>query len=461
MFKFLTDFIRSTFQEPSDFIPLHDPRFIGNEKKYMVECIDSNFVSSVGEFVGRFEKMCAEYTGAKYAIAAMNGTSALHIALLLAGVQRDDEVITQALTFIATANAISYTGAKPVFIDVDKETMGLSPTALEAWLSENVEIRGNEGTMTRGNEVTMTRGNEGTMTRGHEGTMTRGNEGTMSRGNEGTMIRGHEGTMTRGHEIIQTDDRAVVQSCSHTVVQSAFNKHTGCRISAVVPMHTFGHPVKLKELKEVCDRYNIPLIEDAAESIGSYYGDKHTGTIGKLGILSFNGNKLITTGGGGMILTDDEKLAKMAKHITTQAKVPHPYEFVHDQIGYNYRLTNVNAALGCAQMESLDHLLKLKRILAEQYKEFFKNTEFDFFEEPQNCKSNYWLNALITKDKTQRDQLLQFTNKNGVMTRPIWELMNRLPMFANCQTDSLENSIWFADRVVNIPSSAIVPGYRK
>ncbi len=429
MFKFLTDFIRSTFQEPSDFIPLHDPRFIGNEKKYMVECIDSNFVSSVGEFVGRFEKMCAEYTGAKYAIAAMNGTSALHIALLLAGVQRDDEVITQALTFIATANAISYTGAKPVFIDVDKETMGLSPTALEAWLSENVEIRGGEG--------------------------------TMSRGNEGMMTRGNEGTMTRGHEIIQTDDRAVVQSCSHAVVQSAFNKHTGRRISAVVPMHTFGHPVKLKELKEVCDRYNIPLIEDSAESIGSYYGDKHTGTIGKLGILSFNGNKLITTGGGGMILTDDEELAKMAKHITTQAKVPHPYEFVHDQIGYNYRLTNVNAALGCAQMESLDHLLKLKRTLAEQYKEFFKNTEFDFFEEPQNCKSNYWLNALITKDKTQRDQLLQFTNKNGVMTRPIWELMNRLPMFANCQTDSLENSIWFADRVVNIPSSAIVPGYRK
>ncbi len=420
-FSNLTDFIRSTFQEPSDFIPLHDPRFIGNEKKYMVECIDSNFVSSVGEFVGRFEKMCAEYTGAKYAIAAMNGTSALHIALLLAGVQLDDEVITQALTFIATANAISYTGAKPVFIDVDKETMGLSPTALEAWLSENVEIRGGEG----------------------------------------TMSRGHEGTISRQNEIIQTDDRAVVQSCSHAVYQSAFNKHTGCRISAVVPMHTFGHPVKLKELKEVCDRYNIPLIEDAAESIGSYYGDKHTGTIGKLGILSFNGNKLITTGGGGMILTDDEELAKMAKHITTQAKVPHPYEFVHDQIGYNYRLTNVNAALGCAQMESLDHLLKLKRTLAEQYKEFFKNTEFDFFEEPQNSKSNYWLNALITKDKTQRDQLLQFTNKNGVMTRPIWELMNRLPMFADCQTDSLENSIWFADRVVNIPSSAIVPGYRK
>jgi perosamine synthetase len=381
-----TDFIRSTFQEPTNFIPLHDPRFIGNEKKYMNECIDSNFVSSVGEFVGRFEKMCAEYTGAKYAVAAMNGTSALHIALLLAGVQRDDEVITQALTFIATANAISCTGAKPVFIDVDKETMGLSPSALEAWLEENIEIR----------EVSPS------------------------------------------------------PPLSPSPLQP-FNKHTNRRISAVVPMHTFGHPVKLHELKEVCDRYNIPLIEDAAESIGSYYKGKHTGSFGKLGILSFNGNKIITTGGGGMILTDDEELAKMAKHLTTQAKVPHPYEYVHNQIGYNYRLTNINAALGCAQMESLDHLLKLKRTLAEQYKDFFKNTEFDFVEDPKNCKSNYWLNAILTKDRTQRDELLQFTNKNGVMTRPIWELMSRLPMFAGCQTDSLENSIWFADRVVSSP----------
>ena len=426
--KNITDFIRSTFQEPTDFIPLHDPRFIGNEKKYMAECIDSNFVSSVGEFVGRFEKMCAEYTGVKYAVAAMNGTSALHIALLLAGVQRDDEVITQALTFIATANAISYTGAKPVFIDVDKETMGLSPAALEAWLGENVEMKEDEGAMGR-------------------------------RGEEATS-RLHDFTTSR-QNTERSCGRAVMQSCSRNTETFPFNKHTGKRISAVVPMHTFGHPVKLTELKEVCDRYNIPLIEDAAESIGSYYRGKHTGTTGKLGILSFNGNKLITTGGGGMILTDDEELAKMAKHITTQAKVPHPYEFVHDHIGYNYRLTNVNAALGCAQMESLDHLLSLKRTLAEQYKEFFKNTEFEFFAEPEHCRSNYWLNAIIAKDKTQRDELLLFTNKNGVMTRPIWELMSRLTMFADCQIDSLENSIWLADRVVNIPSSAIVPGYRK
>ena len=403
--KNITDFIRSTFQEPSDFIPLHDPRFIGNEKKYLNECIDSNFVSSVGEFVGRFEKICAEYTSAKYAVAAMNGTSALHISLLLAGVQREDEVITQTLTFIATANAISYTGAKPVFIDVDKETMGLSPAAVEAWLHVNAEIR----------ELT-------------------------------------------SFEVGQKKRAGFPPSGES---KGAFNKSTNRRISACVPMHTFGHPVKLKELEEVCSKYNIPLIEDAAESIGSYYNGKHTGTFGKLGILSFNGNKLITTGGGGMILTDDEELAKMAKHLTTQAKVPHPYEFVHDHIGYNYRLTNINAALGCAQMESLETLIGLKRNLAEQYREFFKNTEFEFFNEPENCRSNYWLNAIITKDKAQRDELLQFTNQNGVMTRPIWELMNRLPMFADCQTDGLENSIWFADRVVNIPSSAIVPGYRK
>lgn len=392
--ELLIDFIRSIFQEPTDFIPLHDPRFIGNEKKYMSECIDTNFVSSVGEFVGRFEKMCAQYTGAKYAVAAMNGTSALHIALHLVGVEREDEVITQALTFIATANAIAYTGAKPVFVDVDKETMGLSPTALEEWLQENVEIRD-------------------------------------------------------------------VSSPPHPHARSAFNKHTGRRIAACVPMHTFGHPVKLKELKDVCERYNIPLVEDAAESIGSYYNGKHTGTFGKLGILSFNGNKLITTGGGGMILTDNEQLAKMAKHLTTTAKMPHQWEFKHDHIGYNYRLTNIAAALGCAQIESLDHLLGLKRSLAEQYKDFFKDSELQFVSEPEGCKSNYWLNAVITQDKAQRNELLEYTNKNGVMTRPIWELMNRLPMFADCQTDSLENSTWFADRVVNIPSSAIIPGYRK
>jgi len=411
----LTNFIRTTFNEPTDFIPLHDPRFIGNEKKYMAECIDSNFVSSVGEFVGRFEKMCAEYAGSKYAIAAVNGTAALHIALMLSGVERGDEVITQSLTFIATANAISYTGADPVFIDVDRDTMGLSPTALEAWLHANVELR----------------------------------------------------------EVVHSSSRVVPPSPHLPISPSPllpispsptlffpYNKSTGKRVAACVPMHTFGHPAKIKELAEVCEKYNIPLIEDAAESIGSYVGGKHTGTFGKFGIFSFNGNKVITTGGGGMILTDDEQLAKTAKHITTQAKVPHAWEFVHDEIGYNYRLTNINAALGCAQLETLDYLLGLKRELAMEYKEFFKDSEFEFFSEPEGCQSNYWLNVIIAKDRTRRDELLKFTNANGVMTRPIWELMNRLPMFTHCQTDGLENSIWFADRVVNIPSSARVPGYR-
>jgi dTDP-4-amino-4,6-dideoxygalactose transaminase len=255
--------------------------------------------------------------------------------------------------------------------------------------------------------------------------------------------------------------REVVPSHLAPSLLQPFNKTTGRRIAACVPMHTFGHPVKLDELLEVLNRYNIPMVEDAAESIGSYYKGKHTGTFGKMSILSFNGNKVITTGGGGMILTDDEQLAKLAKHLTTQAKVPHAWEYVHDHIGYNYRLTNLNAAMGCAQMETLDYLLGLKRNLSDQYKEFFKDTEIEFFGEPADCKSNYWLNVIIASDKAQQTEILEYTNKNGVMTRPIWELMNRLPMFADCQTDSLENSIWFADRVVNIPSSAIIPGYRK
>lgn len=404
-FNSLVDFIRDTFQEKEDFIPLHDPRFIGNEKRYLSECIESNFVSSVGDFVGRFGKMCSEYTGAKYAIATMNGTVSLQIALQLAGVKRDDEVITQALTFIATANAISYTGAHPVFLDVDKETMGLSPIAVENWLSQNVELR----------EVGKTQKKEGS-------------DFPPSGELKGAF---------------------------------PFNKNTNRRIAACLPMHTFGHPVRLDELMEVLNRYNIPMIEDATESIGSYYKGKHSGTSGKFGVLSFNGNKIITTGGGGMILTNDEEQAKLIKHITTQAKIPHAWEFRHDMIGYNYRLSNIAAALGCAQIENLDYFLKIKRDLAEKYIAFFKDSEFDFFTEPENCKSNYWLNAIVAKDRSQRDELLQYTNKKGVMTRPIWELLNKSPMFSYCQTDDLSNSIWFADRVVNIPSSAIINGYRK
>lgn len=400
-YKNLTDFVRKVYHEPEAFIPLHDPRFIGNEKKYLMECIDSNFVSSVGKFVGQMEQLCAAYTGAKYAIATMNGTAALHIALQLAGVQREDEVLTQALTFIATANAISYTGAHPVFLDVDKETLGLSPAAVEAWLKENTELR--------------------------------------------------PFTPSPHHTVAPSPHRP----------PATFNKHTNRRIAACVPMHTFGLPAKLDELKAVLDRYHIPLIEDAAESLGSFYKGKHSGTFGLFGTLSFNGNKTITTGGGGMILTNNEALAKLAKHLTTTAKIAHQWEFRHDMTGYNYRMTNIQAALGCAQMETLDQLLKLKRTLSEQYREFFIHTEFEFVKEPENCRSNYWLNAIITRDRLQRDELLEYTNARGVMTRPIWELMNRLPMFAHCQTDALENSIWLADRVVNIPSGAPIKGYGK
>ncbi len=395
--KSVNDYILNLFGNYlPDIIPLHDPRFIGNERNYISDALDSNFVSSVGAYVGKFEAACAEYTGSKHAVAAMNGTSALHIALKLAGVESGDEVITQSLTFIATTNAISYTGAHPVFIDVDRDTMGLSPSALEIWLQANIEMLPSQQPL-----------------------------------------------------------------ASSQTKLFPFNKTTHRRISACVPMHTFGHPVKLDELVKVLEKYNIPLVEDAAESLGSYYKGKHTGTFGKFGILSFNGNKIITTGGGGMILTNDEELAKRAKHITTQAKIPHRWEFRHDEIGYNYRLTNLAAALGCAQIESLDHFVKLKRELAEKYKEFFKTTEWTFFEEPKDCQSNYWLNVILAHDRKERDEILQYTNDNGVMTRPIWELMTDLPMFANCQHDGLENSHWFADRVINIPSSVIIPGYRK
>lgn len=362
----------------NDFVPLSVPVFIGNEKKYLEECIDTTFVSSVGKFVDRFEEMVAEYTGAKKAVVCVSGTNALHMAMMLVGVKRDDEVITQALTFIATCNAISYIGAHPVFIDVDKETMGLSPKAVKAWLETNAEIKGN----------------------------------------------------------------------------SCYNKNTGRRIKCCVPMHTFGHPVNLDELVRICEEWHIELVEDAAESLGSFYKGRHTGTFGKVGAISFNGNKTITTGGGGMLLFNDEELAKFAKHLTTQAKVPHRWEFVHDHIGYNYRMPNINAALGCAQMEHLEEFVLNKRKTAAKYTEYFKNIEdIDFFTEPSNCRSNYWLNSVILKDKKSQLEFLQLTNDNGVMTRPIWELMNRLPMFEHCQNDGLENSIWFADRVVNIPSS--------
>ena len=359
-------------------IPLHAPMFIGNEKKYLLECIDSTFVSSVGEFVDRFEKKMAEYTGALKSVVCVNGTQALHLALILAGVKTGDEVITQPLTFVATANAISYTGAKPVFIDVDLETMGLSPLHLGSFLAEHTEIR-NDG--------------------------------------------------------------------------NCYNKNTGKRIAACIPMHTFGHPCKIEELAELCMNYNIILIEDAAESIGSIYKNRHTGTFGLIGIQSFNGNKTITTGGGGMILTNDENLGKLAKHLSTQAKVSHPYEFIHDQVGYNYRMPNINAAIGLAQLENLEVFIAKKRDLAMEYKSFFDRKGIGFFMEPENCRSNYWLNTIFLQDQSEKESFLQYTNGHNVMTRPAWKLMNTLPMFTDCQAYDLKNSEWIAERAVNIPSS--------
>jgi len=380
MYQDVVDFIRNIYKT-DDFLPLHEPQFFGNEKKYVNEAIDSTFVSSVGKYVTKFEEMVAEYVGAKYAVATSNGTSALHVGLKLVGVDASSEVITQPLTFIATANAISYCNAKPIFIDVDRDTLGLSPEKLEAFLQENS---------------------------------------------------------------FQDDGG------------NCINKQTNKIIKACVPMHTFGHPCKIDKIIEICDKYNIAVVEDAAESLGSYYHDKHTGTFGKVGVFSFNGNKIITTGGGGMIVTDDEALAKRAKHITTTAKVPHPYEYIHDEIGYNYRLTNLAAALGVAQMENLDVFVEKQRELAKIYEEFFKDSDIEFIKEPKDAKSNYWLNAILLKDRVQRDEFLKYTNKNGIMTRPIWRLMNKLEMFKDCQCGDLSNAQWLEDRVVNISSSVIV-----
>jgi perosamine synthetase len=372
-------FVREKYKTPEGFIPLHEPRFNGNERIYLNDCIDTTFVSSVGKYVNRFEEMIAAFTGTKHAIAAVNGTAALHIAMLLSDVKPEDEVITQALTFIATANAIAYTGAKPIFIDVDRDTMGLSPKSLEIFLSEYAEVRNG----------------------------------------------------------------------------SCINKKTGKRIKACVPMHTFGHPCRIDEIISICNKYNLDVIEDAAESLGSYYKGQHTGTFGKFGTLSFNGNKTITTGGGGMILTNDDELGKLAKHITTTAKVPHRWEFVHDMTAYNYRLTNLAASLGCAQMEQLPGFLLQKRKLSEAYSSFFKHLEIEFVTEPENCISNFWLNALVLNDKAEQNSFLEYLNNHDIMVRPIWQLMNRLEMYKDYQCDSLENTEWLADRVVNIPSSVI------
>jgi len=379
MFENVINFIQDTYKT-KEFIPLHEPRFIGNEKKYLNECIDSTFVSSVGKFVDEFEEKIANYTGSKYAIATSNGTSALHISLLLANVDQNNEVITQPLTFVATCNAISYCGAQPIFIDVDKDTMGLSTTALKYFLEKNTSVKN----------------------------------------------------------------------------QQCINNKTGKVIKACVPMHTFGHPCRIDEIKEICDKHHVFLIEDAAESVGSTYKGRHTGTFGQVGVMSFNGNKIITAGGGGCIVTNDKALAKKAKHLTTTAKVPHKWDFNHDMVGYNYRMPNLNAALLVAQLENLDNFISSKRKLANVYETFFNSNNYVFVKEPMDSKSNYWLNSIILKNKQQRDEFLDETNSSGIMTRPIWTLMNKLPMFGYAQCGDLKNSEWLKDRVVNIPSSAIL-----
>lgn len=377
MFDEIISFIKSLYPDENP-VPLHAPRFMGNEKKYLIDCIDSTYVSYVGQYVSRFEDQIKEFTGARHAVATVSGTSALHIALLLSGVGIDDEVITQPLTFVATANAISYCGAKPVFVDVELSTMGLDPSSLETFLEKYGKLKAN-----------------------------------------GTC----------------------------------YNRSTGRRIAACVPMHTFGHPCRIDSITDICNRFHIPVIEDAAESLGSFFQGKHTGRFGQIGILSFNGNKPVTTGGGGMIITDDDELAAKAKHLTTTAKLPHRWEFDHDRVGYNYRMPNINAAIGCAQMEGFSQVLINKRETAYTYHELFKNLAIKFVLAPENSQSNYWLNAVILDDRKERDRFLEQSNARGVQSRPVWKLINRSPMYNDCQKMDLHRSIWLADRLVNIPSS--------
>ena len=375
-YKEIINFIKLQYPK-QDFIPLHAPVFNGNEKLYVLDTIDSTFVSSVGAYVDKFEIMMADLSKTQKAVAIVNGTSALQVALRLSGVQNGDEVLTQALTFIATINAIIYNGASPVFLDVDLDTMGLSPNAVQAFLEKYGELR------------------------------------------DGVC----------------------------------YNKNTNKKIAACMPMHTFGFPVHLEELITICTKWNIPIVEDAAESIGSEYKGMPTGSFGKIGVFSFNGNKIVTSGGGGAIVTNDLELGAKAKHLTTTAKVPHPYEYVHDEIGYNFRMPNLNAALACAQIEQLESFIQNKRNLALDYSTFFETKGINFRTELPNTKANYWLMCLELENKKDRDLFLKETNNNKVMTRPIWQLIFKSPIYSSFQRDSQENAIFLEERIVNIPSS--------
>ena len=375
MFEQLIKFIRDTYNTKNS-IPLHAPIFPGNEMAYLADTITSTFVSSVGPFVDRFEKEMSCLTGAEDAVAVVNGTAALHLALLTAGVRNNDLVLTQPLSFVATCNAIAYCGAAPVFIDVDLSRMSLSPGATEIWLNENacLDLKGN---------------------------------------------------------------------CRHKI--------SGRIIKAMLPVHTFGHPAALCALKRLCIDWNLTLIEDAAEAVGSTYRGKHTGTFGDFGAISFNGNKIITTGGGGMVLTDREN-SKKIKHISTTAKIPHPFKYEHDMLAYNYRMPSLNAALGCAQLEKLGQFIRSKRTLAKKYSAFFSDQSFQFVTEPGDSKSNYWLNALICADRSERDALIHETNAQNIVTRPIWGLLHKQPMYTDSIRGPLDNAEWLADRIVNLPS---------
>jgi aminotransferase in exopolysaccharide biosynthesis len=373
----LINLIRDIYST-NEFIPLHTPTFSGNEQAYLAETINSTFVSSVGKFVDEFEQKIEAYTGSSRAIATVNGTSALHTALHLADIKAGDLVLTQALTFVATCNALYHMGAQAVFIDIEPTHFGLCPVATDSWLVENAKLN-------------------------------------------------EDG------------------KCVHI--------DSGALIKAIMPMHTFGHPVQLDEFIIICNEWNLTLIEDAAESLGSFYKGQHTGTLGRFGALSFNGNKVITTGGGGMLLCKTEDDGQHAKHVTTTAKQPHPYEFYHDEPGFNYRMPNLNAALGCAQMERLEVMLGSKRQIAERYENFFADFDFQFVKEPEYAHSNYWLNAVLCPDLVSRNALLEATNAKGVMTRPVWRLMHKLPMFKNALRGDLKYSEWAESRLVNLPST--------
>jgi len=379
MNKEIISFIKNKFKS-EDFTPLHVPTFSGNEKKYLNECIDSTFVSSVGPFVDKFEELMNQITKTKKTTAVVNGTAGLQVALRLVGVRRNDEVITQALTFVATANAIAYNNAHPIFLDVDLDTMGLSPNAVDDFLEEYGELR----------------------------------------------------------------------------EDGCYNKKTGRKIAACMPMHTFGFPVHLDGLLIVCNRWKIPLVEDAAESLGSEYKGKPTGSFGEVGVFSFNGNKIVTSGGGGAITTKNIELGERAKFLTTTAKEPHSYEYVHNELGYNFRMPNLNAALACAQLEKLDLYLNKKRILAMNYEKFFFSKGIKFRTETKNTKANYWLMCVELENLKERDLFLESTNSNNIMTRPIWKAMDFLPMYKNCQKDELLNTRFLESRIVNIPSSVIL-----